>query len=235
MRVAIIAAVLTIGAVSRDVVAQRANTTPALAWPAISLDALRWTRWWWMGSSVDSLNITRELKELSKAGLGGVEVTAIYGVRGAESSYVPYLSPRWVGLLAHTIRQAHALGMGVDMPPGSGWRTGGPFVDSSNANASLQVTADTVRAGTTWTSDLRARRVEAVMAFSSTGDAIEIALGQPTTPIRWQAPDDGRTWTVYVAGTRLSGDNVKRPAPGGEGFAIDVFSRKATDEVLRAF
>ena len=48
---------------------------------------------------------------------------------------------------------------------------------------------------------------------------------QCRTMLRWPVPA-GR-WTVYVAEERFSGDNVKRPAPGGEGFAIDVFSRSA--------
>jgi glycosyl hydrolase family 106( putative alpha-L-rhamnosidase) len=188
-----------------------------------------------MGSAVDSANLTRELKDLSRAGFGGVEVTAIYGVRGSEPAYVPYLSPRWVALLSHTIRQAHQLGMGVDMPPGSGWRTGGPFVDSSDANASIQVTVDTVAAGTTWSAELSHRHIEAIVAFSSSGDIAAIARGQPLTPIRWLAPNVAGRWLVYVAGTRLSGDNVKRPAPGGEGFAIDVFSRKATEDFFRVY
>jgi len=237
MTFAIIAALLMIVAIggSRDASAQRASTASSgLAWPAITRDALPWTRWWWMGSAVDEENLTRELKDLSKAGFGGVEVTAIYGVRGAELSYVPYLSQRWVALLSHTIRQAHLLGMGVDMPPGSGWRTGGPSVDSSDANASIQITVDSVPAGATWTLDPRGRRIEAVVAFPTIGAAVEIARGPPAAPLHWRAPDTG-PWTVYVAGTRLSGDNVKRPAPGGEGFAIDVFSRTATEDFLRSY
>src|SRR2546423_715261 len=64
-----------------------------LAWPAIERETRPWTRWWWMGSAVDSANISRELRELARAGFGGVEITAIYGVRGAESASVPYRSP----------------------------------------------------------------------------------------------------------------------------------------------
>lgn len=235
MTFAIIAALLAVVTLGSDASAQRASAAPSpLAWPAITRDALPWTRWWWMGSAVDEENLTRELEDLSRAGFGGVEITAIYGARGAESSYVPYLSERWVSLLSHTTRQARQRGMGVDMPPGSGWRTGGPMVDSSDANASIQVTMDSVPAGATWTLDPRGRRVEAVVAVSATGAITEIAHGPPSAALRWRAPDDG-AWTVYVAGTRLSGDNVKRPAPGGEGFAIDVFSSRATENFLRTF
>src|SRR5437764_6763456 len=137
---------LALAAPFAKVAAQRAGSGASiLSWPTLTRDAKPWTRWWWMGSAVDEKTLTAELQALDSAGFGGVEVTPIYGARGAESSYVPYLSRRWVELLSHTIREAHRLGMGVDIPPGSGWRMGGPFVDSADANASLQVTTDSVR------------------------------------------------------------------------------------------
>src|ERR1700737_3218290 len=128
-----------------------------LAWPQITRDSRPWTRWWWMGSAVDSANLTVGLEELATAGFGGVEVTAIYGVRGAEAAYVPYLSDQWVQLLRYTTSEARRLGMSVDMPPGSGWRTGGPSVSAADANASLRITTDTVSGGRPWWADLSGR------------------------------------------------------------------------------
>lgn len=87
-----------------------------------------WTRWWWSGSAVDEAGLTHQLEQFAAAGLGGVEITPIYGVRGAEARHVAYLSPRWLELLAHTGREAHRLGLGVDMATGTGWPFGGPWV-----------------------------------------------------------------------------------------------------------
>ena len=165
-------------------VAAQSRPPAALAWPAIERDARPWTRWWWMGSAVTPATLSAEVRELRAAGFGGVEITAIYGVRGAEASSVPYLSPKWVELLHHTIAEARRLGMAVDLPPGSGWRMGGPFVPTADVNASLRVRFDSVRGH-------------------------------------------------YVADIRPSGDQVKRPAPGNEGPAIDVFSKAATARYLR--
>src|SRR5207237_823411 len=122
----------------------------------------------------------------SAAGFGGVEVTSIYGVRGYEHAFVPYLSDRWLDLLLHAAAEARRLGMGLDMPPGSGWRLGGPSVPREDASASLHIEADTVRG-------------------------------------------------VYVADARPLSDKVKRPAPGGEGYAIDPFSRLAVRHYLNAY
>ena len=44
------------------------------------------TRWWWLGSAVDATNLTYNLEEYAKAGLGGVEITPIYGVQGNDKN-----------------------------------------------------------------------------------------------------------------------------------------------------
>ena len=58
-------------------------------WPAISQEAKPWTRWWWHGSAVDPASLTRQLEALRDAGIGGVEITPIYGVRGGEARVHP--------------------------------------------------------------------------------------------------------------------------------------------------
>src|SRR5205085_9427787 len=94
---------------------------PALDWPAPTRQMRPWTRWWWLGSAVDRPNLTSLLETYSKAGLGGVEITPIYGVKGQEARELSYLSPEWMAMLKHTISEAHRLDMGVDMPTGTGW------------------------------------------------------------------------------------------------------------------
>ncbi|HEX2860561.1 MAG TPA: glycosyl hydrolase, partial [Lacunisphaera sp.] len=96
-----------------------------------------WTRWWWPGSAVDEAGLTRQLEQFAAAGLGGVEITPIYGVRGADDRNVPFLSPRWMELLAHTGREAQRLGLGVDMATGTGWPFGGPWVAVEDGSQKL--------------------------------------------------------------------------------------------------
>ena len=54
-------------------------------WPAITRENKPWTRWWWPGSGVDPASLTAELQSFQDAGLGGVEITPIYGAKGYES------------------------------------------------------------------------------------------------------------------------------------------------------
>ncbi|BET68068.1 glycosyl hydrolase [Opitutales bacterium ASA1] len=105
-----------------------------------------WTRWWWPGSAVDEASITHQLEQFAEAGIGGVEITPIYGARGAEARYLEFLSPRYMEMLAHVGREAKRLGLGVDMATGTGWPFGGPWVGQGDASHKL-VLADGRLAG----------------------------------------------------------------------------------------
>ena len=98
------------------------------AWPEVTRECKPWTRWWWLGSAVDEANLTRELEAIAAAGFGGVEITPIYGAKGAEERFLKFLSPEYVKALAFTCAEAQRLGLGVDMATGTGWPFGGPHV-----------------------------------------------------------------------------------------------------------
>jgi hypothetical protein len=102
-------------------------------WPEVTRENKPWTRWWWPGSGVDKASLTQQLEKFAAAGLGGVEITPIYGAKGYESRYIDYLSPQWMEMLEHVGREAKRLGLGVDMANGTGWPFGGPWIDSSHA------------------------------------------------------------------------------------------------------
>ncbi|MDR2498743.1 MAG: glycosyl hydrolase family 2, partial [Tannerellaceae bacterium] len=106
-------------------------------WPEITRETKPMTRWWWMGNDIDSAGITYNLEAMARAGIGGVEITPIYGVKGREAHYIDYLSPRWMSMLAFTIAEAKRLDMVVDMNNGTGWPFGGPDVSIEDAASKL--------------------------------------------------------------------------------------------------
>jgi hypothetical protein len=122
-----------IAALAAVALAPAAESTSPLAWPEITRENKPWTRWWWPGSGVDKASLTRQLEQFAAAGLGGVEITPIYGAKGYESRYIEFLSPKWMEILEHVGREAQRLGLGADMATGTGWPFGGPWVDESNA------------------------------------------------------------------------------------------------------
>jgi len=92
-----------------------------------------WTRWWWMGNSVSKAGITQQLEAFEKVGLGGVEIVPIYGEKGDEQNFIPYMGDLWIEMLMHTLREAERLNLGVDITLGSGWPYGGPWITEQYA------------------------------------------------------------------------------------------------------
>jgi len=115
--------------------AQNKTVSPDLDWPAPQRENRPGCYWWWPGSAVDKENITWNLETMRRGGLGGGTIVPIYGVKGAENRFLPYLSPRWLEMLDHTVREADRLGMWVDMTTGTGWPFGGPEVSADDADA----------------------------------------------------------------------------------------------------
>ena len=81
----------------------------------IPQEAKPYTRWWWLGSAVDSVGLDYNLKEFAKVGIGGVEITPIYGVQGNDANDIPYLSPRWMRMLKYVEDRGKELGIETDM------------------------------------------------------------------------------------------------------------------------
>jgi hypothetical protein len=99
-----------------------------LDWPQITSQTKPWSRWWWLGNIGTEQDYTTQMERYAKAGLGGLEITPIYGVRGEEDRFRSYLSPEWMKLLDHVLDQGERLGLRIDMSTGTGWPFGGPWV-----------------------------------------------------------------------------------------------------------
>jgi len=124
------------------------NQEPSeLSWPEITNETKPWTRWWWMGSIINRADMTAAMEEYNKAGLGGLEITPIYGVRGYEHKFIQYLSAEWVENLLFTLEEADRLGMGIDMATGTGWPFGGPWVISEDACKNIVYKTYTLNGG----------------------------------------------------------------------------------------
>jgi len=175
------------------------------SWPATNKETKPWVYWWWMGSAVDEINLSRQLQLYDQAGLGGVHIIPIYGVKGEEKRFLPFLSKPWLDRLSFTVREADRLGMGVDMTSGTGWPFGGPWVSAEDAAVQ-------------W-------RVEKVSSLHQAAKAGE----------RIVAVDSAATNSYYVLLEKPTGMKVKRAAPGGEGWVIDYLSAQAVQKYLAYF
>ena len=121
--------------------------SPQVGWPQITQEAKPWSRWWWMGNSVNPSDLKAAMEAYSKAGLGGLEITPIYGVHGYEDKFIKFLSPEWIGQLKYTLQEGKRLDMGVDLAMASGWPFGGLWVTPEDACKYMAVQSYALKEG----------------------------------------------------------------------------------------
>ncbi len=96
-------------------------------WPfEISVAQRPGTYWWCPGSAWDRASIDWNLENLKAGGIGTAHIIPIYGAKGYEDRYIPYLSKEWIESLQYILKKARSLGIQIDMTTGTGWCFGGP-------------------------------------------------------------------------------------------------------------
>ena len=204
-----------------------------LGWAAPVRETHPWTRWWWLGSAVDDTNLTRLLAAFKDEGIGGVEICPIYGAKGYEDRFIPFLSPHWMAELAHTTVEARRLGLGVDLTTGTGWPAGGPHVTAEDASARVQLKAYDVAAGSRLVGALPKGVLQCLLAVSDSGKRKDLTSAVRDGTLDWTAPA-GR-WRLYALTAESPIQKVKRAAPGGEGSVLNPYSTAALDHYLGGF
>lgn len=212
-----------------------------VAWPEISVEAKPGARWWWMGSAVDKANLTRNLEEYASAGMGTMEITPIYGVKGNESRDISFLSPQWMEMLGHAESETARLGMQMDMNTGTGWPFGGPEVAIEDAACRLLIEEYHLKKGERLqrkveTTDVKQQPyavLERLMAFSEDGKCLDLTDKVQEGVLDWKAPKGN--WRLIAAFCGKTFQQVKRAAPGGEGYVMNHFSHGSVERYLTRF
>lgn len=219
-----------------------------------------WARWWWMGSAVDKPNLKKSLIDFHKAGIGGVEITPIYGVKGEENNFIDFLSPKWLEMLDYTIHVSDSLHMQVDMVLGTGWPYGGSQVTLPHAATKLIIQKIEVKKGqkidqeiTSPTQEKIPAQLLYIVASGADGSYIDLTKQIKTKKISSTTAIENKSksvetkenhlnfkasktdYTVYAIFSGKTGQQVKRSAPGGKGYTVDHYSKEALDEYVVPF
>ena len=206
----------------------------AQSWPTVTPEAKPGTRWWWLGSAVDKENLTWNLAEYGKHGIGAVEITPLYGVQGNQENNIPYLSDKWMSMLQYTMTQAERNGIEVDMATGTGWPFGGPWVPlKESACRVVFVEKDINGTGTIDLSlpekDAKNAFLEKVMLYEG-GKAQDVTRHMKGSNLAYRVSQPAKLVAVYI---KYGVMRVKRAAPGGEGLVIDHFDKTAVANYLK--
>lgn len=187
--------------------------------PSEDITTYAGTRWWWLGSAVDSLNLEWNLAQLRDHGIRTVEITPLYGVKGNDRNDLRFLSPEWMHAIRVTEEIAGRDSMQVDMNNGTGWPFGGPWITTDEA-ACKAVFVDTLVNKTVNTNNI---------AFAVPQKEQKTSQFYAAHEFPSNVKGKKRVIALYVGRTR---QKVKRAAPGGEGWVIDHFDKKAVHDFL---
>lgn len=201
-----------------------------------------YVRWWWLGSAVDREGLDYNLSEFAQKGIGGVEITPIYGVQGNEANDLDYLSPAWMEAYRYTVERGAELGIQVDLSNCTGWPFGGPWVSTDESAQKYILETLPLRGGQRLTTPLRpadekqaaVATLEALQAVSAKGERIDLtARVNADGMLDWKAPSGD--WTLYALYAGRTFQLVKRAAPGGVGYVLNHYNRAAVEHYLARF
>ena len=170
----------------------KSQTDQEITWPAITRQNKPWTRWWWEGSAVDENNLSEVMHLYKDAGLGGLEITPIYGVKGEESKNILFLSKRWMQVFDYTLAEGKKLDLGIDLANATGWPFGGPWVTDADASKSIEFKQYTLQKGESLTEPIRF--LQKTLVRGEHRPAVDISLIK--NPIKLNGSKNLQKWAL---------------------------------------
>lgn len=209
-------------------------------------DARIMMRWWWFGAGVEKLELEREMVKMKSAGIGGFEIQPVYPLELDDPQVgfhnASYLSDEFLSDVRFVNEKAKELGMRVDLTLASGWPYGGPHIPVTQAAGQLRLVATPIANGATSVPLPSVGNGEALLAvFRAHGEGRHFAAATAqrlTLPasgeqrITLSAPGSDGEEILFFLSSR-TGQMVKRPAVGADGFVLDHFDRSAIENHLK--
>ena len=200
-------------------------------------DARIMMRWWWFGPAVNNAELEAEMRMMQFMGIGGVEIQPVYPLVVDDPKSLTnlrYLSDEYLAALKFTSNKARELNLRMDITLGSGWPFGGPHIPVTEAAARLRVdrVAVSVETKSIPMPDIGAGE-KLLGIFCAKGDIKHFSAEGliKLTPAARISPPAGANVVLFFIASR-TGQQVKRPAVGAEGFVLDHYSRSAIEHHL---
>lgn len=205
-------------------------------------DARVMMRWWWFGPAVTEPELKREIAAMKAGGYGGFEIQPVYPLSlddpSIELRNLTYLSDDFISALRFAAKEGANQGLRVDVTVGSGWPFGGPHVPVTQAASQILMVKAPLAAHETSVPTPRIGPGEKLLGiFIGEAGAANIqtatlkAVPLTSAPRLQVEAAKGERTVLFFMQSR-TGQQVKRPGIGGEGFVLDHMSRAALDRHL---
>lgn len=100
----------------------------SVGWLETNSETRLWTRWGWLGNSIQFETLPQIMTQYQKVGFGGLEITPVYEVKNNEKIFINYLSPQWINILIIMLAITDSLDLGIDLANALGWPFGEPWI-----------------------------------------------------------------------------------------------------------
>jgi hypothetical protein len=181
---------------------------------------------------------------MKAGGIGGAEIQPVYPLEVDDPTHgfrnMRFLSPEFLDMVNLADKTGTALGMRMSITLGSGWPYGGEWVPVTEAAGRLRVVSVPVSGTESSVAAPSMENGEKLLAsFLATGsvESYDAEHAQRIGPVRdgrLSLPENrsgAQVVLFFIAGR--TGQPVKRPAWGAEGFVIDHFSHQAVADHLQ--
>jgi len=88
--------------------------------------------WWWLNSMATKASVTRDLEQMKAKGYGGASIvdagSSNYTIAQKTKAGPVFMSPAWMELYKHAVKEAQRLGIELSVNVQSGWNPGGPTI-----------------------------------------------------------------------------------------------------------
>jgi len=200
-------------------------------------------RWWWNGNRLSKEEISRELRLMKNAGIGGIEINPIAMPEQAENlvgEEIAWISDQWIEYLEFTIKEAKKLGMISDLIVGTGWPFGGEFLEPEETIQGLKVNVFPVAGpikkeipiqrpeGDT---NFKIKRIVLFpLKINNLDDGIEVSFTEDASSVFVEVPKG--KFDVCMVTWQNNFRAVLHGAPGGAGPVLDHFNKNAVEKYL---
>jgi hypothetical protein len=186
------------------------------------------TRWWWPGNALTKEDITFQLEQMAKQGMGGVEIMTAFQMY--EKGNAEYLSPQHLELMKFAVAEAKRLDIEVAITFGPGWSFGGPWVKPEEQSKVLCMGNLDLEGGTRFTGELPQPKPVKEMEKIESGLLIAVVAVQ----IAGTDQLDGNTLTVLSGKIKPGSATLQWDVPAGK-WRLMAFWLKRTGQENQAY
>lgn len=186
------------------------------------------TRWWWPGNALTKADITFQLEQMAKQGMGGVEIMTAFQMY--EKGNAEYLSPKHLELMKFSVAEAKRLDIEVAITFGPGWSFGGPWVSPEEQSKTLCMGSVDLDGGTSFSGELPQSLTANEMGKVEPGLLIAVVAAQ----LNGKDQLDGNTLTVLSGKVKPGTTSLEWNVPSGK-WRVMTFWLKLTGQENQAY